>query len=145
MHHSNTLVLCWICWVLRLLSTPPNIAFLSPLSFLPDLSSVSVSCYELETFGGKNKYENPNLYCYLSEEKTHMVPALKLLNCAGRTVIITQINNNNVHLSFVHQRPEPSHDTYEPKYILHTVYLRIIKNIKNKKSRRMVIFRDYSY
>ena len=25
-------------------------------------------------------------------------------------------NNNNVHLSRAHQRPERSHDTYEPKY-----------------------------
>ena len=25
-------------------------------------------------------------------------------------------NNNNVHLSCAHQRPERSHDTYQPKY-----------------------------
>ena len=30
-------------------------------------------------------------------------------------------NNNNVHLSCAHQRPERSHDTYKPKYdILYT-------------------------
>ena len=30
-------------------------------------------------------------------------------------------NNNNVHLSCAHQRPERSHDTYQPKYdILYT-------------------------
>ena len=30
-------------------------------------------------------------------------------------------NNNNVQLSCAHQRPERSHDTYEPKYdILYT-------------------------
>ena len=29
-------------------------------------------------------------------------------------------NNNNVHLSCAHQRPERSRDTYQPKYdILH--------------------------
>ena len=29
---------------------------------------------------------------------------------------IPRVNNNNVHLSHAHQRPEHSHSTYEPKY-----------------------------
>ena len=34
----------------------------------------------------------------------------------GCTEVLACNNNNNVHLSCAHQRPERSHDTYKPKY-----------------------------
>ena len=59
---------------------------------------------------------------YGQTSPTMLFPVVSVGRCTNWAIPAPSVyDNNNVHLSCAHQRPERSHDTYQPKYdILYT-------------------------